>query len=386
MKITHISLCGPVTDNWSYQDNLLPKYHKVIGYDVSVIASQYVWNDKGKLEIDNRTMYYNEYGIKTIRIESKYKTTVQSKFKSYKNLHKTICNEKPDIIFTHGCQFLDIKYVVKYVKQNPEVRVYVDNHADFSNSARTWASKNILHNIIWKRCAHNIEPYTIKFYGVLPARVDFLKKIYKLPEEKVELLVMGVDDEKVFEARDENIKKMIREKYNIKQDDFLIMTGGKIDNAKKQTLLLMEAVHEIKNDNVKLIFFGSVIEELKNEMNSLVDGIKVKYIGWIPSEESYNYFGAADLVIFPGRHSVFWEQVVGLGIPMIVKYWHGTTHIDLGGNVKFLYEDSVHEIKEKISELYYNEKVYRDMREIAMNKGVKCFSYRDIAMKSIVWR
>lgn len=386
MKITHICLNGPVTDNWSYQDNLLPKYHKIIGYEVSVITSQYVWNNKGKMDIDNRTIYYNEYSIKTIRIESKYNTTVNSKFKRYKNLYKTIYNEKPDIIFVHGCQFFDIKYVVKYAKINPKVNIYVDNHADFSNSATNWISKNILHKIIWKRCAHMIEPYTTKFYGVLPARVDFLKNVYKLPEEKIELLVMGADDEKVIEAKDEKMRNMIREKYNIKKDDFLIITGGKIDNAKKQTLLLMEAVQKIKKDNVKLIVFGSVIKELKDEINSLADGVKIQYIGWIPSENSYNYFGAAELVVFPGRHSVFWEQVVGMGIPMIVKYWEGTAHVDVGGNCKFLYKDSINEIKEKIEFLIYNREKYTNMKNIAEKKGMVNFSYNEIAKKSIKWR
>ena len=42
---------------------------------------------------------------------------------------------------------------------------------------------------------------------------------------------------------------------------------------------------------------------------------------------------------------MFWEQVAGMGIPMVCKYWEGTTHVDCGGNVKFLYRDSVEEIK-----------------------------------------
>lgn len=54
MKITHICLNGPVTDNLQYQDNLLPKYHKKLGYDVSVITSKYVFNKEGQLTIDNR--------------------------------------------------------------------------------------------------------------------------------------------------------------------------------------------------------------------------------------------------------------------------------------------------------------------------------------------
>src|SRR5699024_9219429 len=156
MKITHIDLYGPVNDNLTYQDNLLPKYHKEIGLDVSMITSKYIW-DKGKIKIDNRKVYYNEYGIKTIRLKNKFNTSIQSKFKKYHDLYETINNENPDILFIHGVQFLDIKKIIKYVKENPEITLYVDNHADFSNSATNWISKNILHKIIWKRMAKMIE-------------------------------------------------------------------------------------------------------------------------------------------------------------------------------------------------------------------------------------
>jgi glycosyltransferase involved in cell wall biosynthesis len=228
-----------------------------------------------------------------------------------------------------------------------------------------------------------IEPYTTRFYGVLPARVDFLKNVYKIPEEKVDLLLMGADDEKVIKAKDPNVRKEIREKYKIKEDDFLIMTGGKIDTAKWQTLLLMEAVKEINNDKVKLIVFGSVVQELKEKVQALSDGEKVQYIGWISADEAYNYFAAADLVVFPGRHSVFWEQVAGLGIPMIVKYWEGTTHVDVGGNCEFLYEDSKEQIKEKIEKLLYDKILYLRMKQISENQGISVFSYKKIAEKSV---
>lgn len=163
----------------------------------------------------------------------------------------------------------------------------------------------------------------------------------------------------------------------------MIVTGGKIDEAKKQTLLLMEAVNRIENQNVKLLVFGSVINELKEEVQRLADGRKVKYIGWIQAEDSYKYFAAADLAVFPGRHSVFWEQVVGLGIPLIVKHWEGTTHVDLGGNCEFLTEDSVDEIKSKIEFLLENPGKYADMKKVAETTGMDVFSYEKIARRSI---
>ena len=383
MKITHICLCGTVTDHFSYQDNLLPKYHKRLGHDVSVITSRFVRDNKGMITTDERSPYLNEYGIKTIRLDQKFGKSIRSLFRRYKYIYETMENEKPDILFIHGFHFIDILRVAKYLKENKTVTAYIDNHADFSNSAMNWATKNMLHKLIWRQFALLIEPYIKKFYGVLPARVDFLTDMYKIPKDKVELLLMGADDDKVNEAKPKEIRNTIRRKYGINPGDFLIITGGKLDTAKRQTLLLMKAVHELNRDDVKLIVFGSVIKELRAEFEGLCDGHRVQYIGWINSDESYQYFASAELAVFPGRHSVFWEQVVGLGIPMVVKYWQGTTHIDLGGNCSFLYHDTVGEILSVITKITSEPDIYENMRKKAMTKSRDIFLYSNIALKSI---
>jgi len=228
-----------------------------------------------------------------------------------------------------------------------------------------------------------IEPYTTKFYGVLPARVDFLIDMYKLPKNKVELLVMGADDELVTAVHQEGVREAIREELGIVKDDFLIITGGKIDHNKTQTLLLMEAIKQINREDVKLIVFGSVTQDLKAALEKLCDGNLVRYIGWIQAEQSYKYFAAADLVVFPGLHSVFWEQVVGLGKPCLFRYMEGFTHVDLGGNCEFLYEDSAEEIQIKITAIVEDQNKYEEMKRIALTEGMKTFSYREIARKSV---
>lgn len=384
MKIVHICLGCFFPDNYSYQENMLPKFHKELGYDVEVIASLESFDANGKpTHLKKGTKYVNEYGIPVTRLDYHKPEKLYKKMKRYIGVYEAIEKAKPQILFIHGCQFLDIDVIVKYLQKHPDVKVYVDNHADFSNSATNWLSKNILHKIFWRHSAHIIEPYTTKFYGVLPARVDFLKNIYKLPAEKCELLVMGADDDKVNEVKAPEIRNQIRLQYRIAKDDFLIITGGKIDPWKTQTLLLMEAVARIENPKVKLIVFGSVTPELKEEVSKKADGTKIQYIGWIQSSESYKYFAASDLVVFPGRHSVFWEQVCGQGIPMLCKHWDGTTHVDLGGNVEFLYQDSVEEIYQKIKKIIDNSNFYNNMRQIAIDRGIKAFSYKSIAEKSI---
>ena len=379
MKIVHLCLSCFYIDGYSYQENLLPKYHQFMGNEVGIIASLMSFDSNGdRIYLPHGSVYKNECGIQVSRLDFKKPARLSKILRMYKSTYQSIKEFAPDIIFMHGVQFKDVSEVIKYMKKHPNVKLFVDNHSDFSNSATNWISKNIQHKILWRYYAKKLEPYVEKFYGVLPARVDFLINMYGLPKEKVELLVMGADDELVEKAEHPAVKKKIREKCNINQDDFLIMTGGKIDSWKKQTLLLMDAVNQINNPKVKLVVFGSVTEELKSEVEKRCSD-SVQYIGWIKAEDSYEYFAASDLVVFPGRHSVFWEQVAGQGIPMICKWWEGTTHVDCGGNVLFLKEDEVEVIKNAINTVQNNYSIFKSSAE----KARSTFSYKDIAKRSI---
>lgn len=384
MRIVHLCLGSFFPDNYSYQENMLPKFHKQQGNHVEVIASLATFDENGKpTYMEHGGTYQNEYDIKVTRLEYRKPLKIYHRMKRYIGTYAALEAAKPEILFIHGCQFMDMDIVVRYLKKHKGIQVYVDNHADFSNSATNWLSKNILHKIFWRHTAQMVEPYTTKFYGVLPARVDFLKNLYKLPPEKCELLVMGADDDLVEAAEKPEVRKEIRSKYHIAEDDFLIMTGGKIDQFKTQTLLLMEAVQKIKNLKVKLIVFGSITTDLKEKVNALADGEKVQSIGWIQAKDSYQYFAAADLVVFPGRHSVFWEQVAAQGIPMLCKKWDGTTHVDVGGNVRFLEKDSADEIQVAIEELLNQPEKYQQMKRVAVEQGKKTFLYSDIAKRCI---
>ena len=369
------------SDGWTYQENLLAKYHKLAGNEVTVITSKYHFKE-GKLVEDDRNEFVDINGVRVIRLEKKTDGFMK-KMPVYKDFYETLYKEKPDIIFSHSCQYRDAALVARYVKKHPDVKLYVDNHADFTNSATNFISKTILHKIIWKHYAHQMLPYTEKFWGVLPARVDFLTDVYKLPREKCDLLVMGADDELVEKSNAQKEEKNLRCKYGIKESDFLIVTGGKIDKAKIQTELLIKAVKKLERQDVKLLFFGSIEEEIKERTLSLVDGNQVIYAGWVTPEESYDYFAIADLVVFPGRHSVFWEQVAGQGKPMICRSWPGTQHVDVGGNVVFLEKDDEEEILTYLERIINDQKKYETMKEIASSKARNSFSYRNIAWRSI---
>lgn len=379
MKVLNICVNGAYTDGFSYHENLLPKYHLRNGNAVTVLASEYEYSNDGSLKKSENLDYVDDNGIVVKRLPIKGNKDLHKKFKRFENFYSEIEKVNPDIIFCHLFQFLDLMNVIKYVKRHPQIKLYIDSHADFNNSASNFLSKKILHGIVWKHLAHKALPYAEKFYGVTPARVDFLLDMYNLPKNKVELLPLCADDELVEEALKPKMRKGLRDSMGISDWQTLIVSGGKIDRNKPQTLRLMKAINRITDKSIRLAVFGSVDKKLKEEFDSELSE-RVTYIGWKNVEEIYGLFAAADLIAFPGLHSVLWEQAVGMGKPCIFKRIPGFEHINLDGNCIFFNEDSTEEYVKIISEAVNH---ISEMKEVAETRGIPAFSYSKIAKKSI---
>lgn len=382
MKILHCCLAAFYIDDYGYQENILPIMHQLQGHEVSILASTETFLENSAIGYTNAGSYHTKEGIPITRINyiKWLPLFLSKKLRIYNHIRKVLEVFSPEIIFIHGSQFISINIIAFYAKRHPNVKIYVDGHTDFINSGTNWISKNILHGIIYKWCTKKIEPYTRKFYGVLPIRVDFFSEVYGIPSNKVELLVLGFDPTKVkFSQRDE-IKKKLRNDLRISKGDFVIITGGKIDSRKKIDVL-METVIELKIPDIILIVFGTYSEELENKMKELIKSSNIKYIGWIQSDKVYDYFLASDLAIFPGTHSVLWEQAVGVGLPCIFKRWEGMQHVDLSGNCLFFDDES--EVKDLILSLYHDRNKLLQMKNIAEEKGMREFSYYEIAKRAI---
>ena len=385
MKVLHCCLACFYIDNYGYQENILPKMHKIQGHDVKIIASTETYVNNTTIGYVKPKSYFNNDGINVVRLPyvKLIPHVLVKKIRIYKNLLNEIELFKPDVIFLHDCQFLSIFEIIKYVKRNKKVKLYIDGHSDFVNSARTLISKYILHKILYKYCIKSVEPFVTKFYGVLPARVDFFISFYKIDPKKVDLLVLGFDDTVVdFNNRDK-IREKIRNELGLKKSDFLVITGGKID-PQKQINTLIEAVSKFKNTNIKLVVFGSLSSEVEEEVSKYLNNNSINFIGWLATQEVHKYFFAADLGIFPGLHSVLWEQAVGCGLPCLFRKLDGFDHIDLGGNCRFLEDISVKSIQRSILQLYNNQCDLFAMQDIAKNKGRKHFSYYEIASRAIL--
>ena len=210
MRILHIIL-SVFTEEMSYQENLLPKYHAKDGHEVIILTSCYEIDTTGLTLFTPPVDKILSDGIRIVRMDYHkiINTFITRTIKKVDGIFQFIKLLLPDIIFFHGPQSIELLTVVKYIKDNPHVKLFIDNHADLINSASNFISLNILHKILWKYVAKKAEPYASKFYGVLPARVDFLINIYSISKKKCELLGLGADDEKINKVKKNNVREQI---------------------------------------------------------------------------------------------------------------------------------------------------------------------------------
>jgi 1,2-diacylglycerol 3-alpha-glucosyltransferase len=385
MKVLHCCLAAFYIDNYGYQENILPKMHKIQGHEVHILASTETYIKNKYLGYVEASTYISETGIPVTRIPyvKWLPRKVSRKLRIYTGITTYLNRINPDIIFIHDLQFISIKEICNYIGENSNVKVFVDGHTDYINSARNWLSKRVLHGQIYKWCAKKIEPYTSKFYGVLPLRVDFFHEVYKIPKNKIELLELGADDSCYDFSKKDIIRSEVRSTLGLTEIDFLIVTGGKIDERKKIHILI-DVVNQISNKNIKLLVFGQPNTEMEKEILNSCNSKYIKYLGWLNPEDIYNFLFASDLGFFPGTHSVLWEQAIGVGLPCVFRKWYKIQHVDLGGNCIFIKDSKFSTIKETLLSIFNNPILLRDMKEIALTKGVARFSYSEIAKRAII--
>lgn len=386
MKILHIMIACFYVETMEYQENVLPRKHKELGFDVEIITTQFSFDKNGKKYLRDVETYKNNDGINVHVLSYKKSSFLFNLLglKRVEKLYDRIELYEPDIIFVHGCQFYDINEIIKYKKKYPITKLYVDNHTDFVNTpVNTW-KKKLYYGVVMGSFARLVSNYVEKFWGVTPSRVTYLKTVYGVQSNKLDLLVMGGDESKFNYLKKEVYRKEICLTFGFDDNDFIIVTGGKIDERKKIHLLIQIAAQlPLK---CKILIFGEPNKEIEKYFHNLP--CNVLHLGWIDSNTVYKYFLASDLGVFPGTHSVLWEQAVATGLPCIFRYWEGMDHVDVGGNAILLDgaimdDDYKISLKKTIMELVEKGAKYDGMKNVSTNKAMQMFSYKNIALRAI---
>ena len=384
MKIVHICLANSVWDeSYAYQDNLLPSYHKRMGHGVTIFAPTSArFDGEGGYIVKDAGVKILADGVKLIRVKPLIPNyRINNHIHLFHSIYKQLVEEAPDLIFVHDPSILNNLCLVKYKRKHPNVKIVFDNHSDLINSDQNIISK--FRDYVFARFVVVNRMINIGeiFYGTTPSRNQYLADVFKVPDNKIKLLVMGADDDKMNFSQRVAIRTEIRNKYGINDCEFLVVTGGKIDD-KKNVHLLAQAISEIEDKRLRLLIFGSINEPVRKILEQIGDD-RVVMAGWVPSDKVYNYMYAADMVAFPGLHSVLWEQAVASRVPCAFSKLEGFEHININGNAILFENQTVECYKEVLRRVLNDEKYYAQLKLNADTDRADMFLYSRIAQQVV---
>lgn len=390
MRIAHLCLAAFYIDGYGYQENILPRVHKRMGHEVEIIASTETYVDKSHLGYVEPSSYWNEDGIRVHRLAySRWlPRRLRPKIRAYEGLREKLDAFAPDLIFLHDVQFWDVLVVCDYAKLH-KIPVHADSHTDYVNSARSFTSRHLLHGLFYKALVQRADRFISRYFPTLPLRADFMAEVYGLPRDKMELLPFGFDDTSVPNVEREEVRRAFRGKLNISCEDTVFVTGGKLD-LRKNIHDLIDRFSRLRKsgqlEGVHLIVFGEPNEEVASRLSKIAIDDNVHMVGWIKASELYSAFWAADMAIFPGTHSVVWEEAIAHGLGAVFRRWVGMGHLDVGGNARFIDDAQPHTLDRVLLDLTKeNGALMSEMNDAAQQNGPKHFSFSKIAEKAIAF-
>ena len=381
MKIVYIA--RKFLEGFAYQDNELAEMHATMGHNVTVISSisdnSSLYFDMSLIKVsENNFNKKSSCGYNIIRLPLKHK--VNFRLWEFKNLFQTLETLQPDLIFFHGAPMLCLLDLSKYKKKYPDITLVMDCHTDYNNSGHGFISRYIMHKMLYRGIIAYASKQIDYYYYLAPNIKIFMQDMYRIPNEKLRFLPRGGMLEHMNLDNTESIRREIRKQLGISQDDIVVVSGGKLD-FKKMTHRLVEAVNRLNYPNVHLIVFGTVDKEYIELLEqSISKNEKIHLIGWVDSRKVYDYFLASDIAVFPGGHSVLWEQAICCGLPLIIKNWYdGMHYLNVKDNVLMLPENDTEYIENMLKRLIENPELRLSMQHNAQNEGREYFSYRRIA-------
>ena len=319
MKILHAMLSCTYSDNFNYQENALPRQNASDGHTVMIVASTET------LQVNSSTIcstphgsYLNEDNIDVTRVP--YATWLprflMRKIRAYKSVHEILNTFTPDVIFCHGTSTLELITFSRYIRSHPQVKFFVDSHADQHNSGTNPFSKFILHHLFYRFCLHTALPHITKIFYISHEAKCFLLRFYKAPEHLLEFFPLGGSIPE--ESKSIAIRAKTRSDLNLSENDILFVHSGKLDTAKR-TNCLIEAFSRVHNDNFKLFIIGSMPDNMKQTLVPMIKkDARISWLGWKQANELVEILSACDMYIQPGSQSATLQNALCTFAPIMV--------------------------------------------------------------------
>ena len=377
MKILHICLAGAFTENLTYQENFLVDINAEDGHDVVVIADcTHFTNGLIVPSLpENKVM---ASGARLVRIPADrvLGKKITEKIRKFKRLCPLIQQFAPDVILHHGIQAHSLITAAKYKRNHPHVKLYADNHAEASNSARNWISLNIQHRMVYNHWIRKSLPYIEKILCISPECKGFVRDVYGIDPAMLEDFPLGgtvLGQNEISGAR-----VTARRKHGIPDGAIMFLHAGKLDQEKK-TLELMDVFGGISDERFCMVIAGSVSEDIRAGFEERASSDKrIIYLDWVSGEELITLYCACDLYVQPGKVSVNAQNAICCGAPVLLA-GHEIYKAIVDGNGWLI--ESIEQMDGIFRQISGEPSILAPMREASHKIAKEKLDYRKIAAR-----
>lgn len=318
MRVVHIE--DFFHPNAGYQINILPKYMVKRGIETYILTSEIdlvpetLTSFFGKQNIEKFDKdFEDKTGVKIIRVPVKRFISNRAVFT--KEINKKIRDLKPDVLYVHGNDTLiGITSILRSNRLN--CALITDSHM------LEMASTNKFNKLFRFFYRHVVAPKIIKndITVIRTQNDDYVEKHLGIPLTQSPWISYGSDT--LLFHPDKDVRNKFREKYEIGENDFVVLYAGKLDESKGGLFLANSIEKKFKADK-RIIFliigntsgdYGEKIEDaFQNSENRVLRFPTQKYINLA------GFYQAADIAVYPKQCSLSFYDVQACGLPVLLE-------------------------------------------------------------------
>jgi hypothetical protein len=319
LKIVHLCLSNFYIDGYTYQENELVRQHVEDGHEVTVIASTENYGTDHRLVYVEPADYMGQDGARVIRLPYRrwLPHKVMRKLRMHPGILDLLHTLRPDAILFHGLCGWELHAVAHYKQENPSVRLYVDSHEDANNSARSFASRNLLHRLYYAWIIRHCRQYFDKILCISLETMDFVAKTYGVPAGQLEFYPLGG---RVFDD-EEYVKRRIRGRLSagVNDGNIMLLQTGKMGHGKK-ILESLRAFINTQGERLRFVLAGSLDNDLCSDAETLIaSDPRIIFLGWRQADALVDLLCAADLYVQPGSQSATMQMALCARCPVILN-------------------------------------------------------------------
>ena len=287
-------------------------------HDVLLIASTENHDSQGRICYVRPSIYQGSDGALVHRVpyHPAIPHRIARKLRIHRGVFSLLQDFSPEVILFHGACGWELRTVSCYKKANPSVRLFVDSHEDWNNSARTFLSRELLHRRFYGRILRSVLPEIEKILCVTPETMDFVEDLYHIDPQRLEFFPLG--GHPCSDSEFTSVRAAVRKELAIDDECIMFIQSGK-QTKRKKLLETLDAFSSVADKRFRLYVVGSLFEEIREKATKLIQAdSRIQFLGWRPAEHLRRLLIASDVYLQPGTQSVTMQQSLCSGCAVVL--------------------------------------------------------------------